>query len=38
MSCELPGRSPTVVLICAIPIFIECADFEQLLELLLANG
>ena len=38
MSCELPERSPTVVLICAIPIFIECADFEQLLKLLLANG
>ena len=27
-----------VVLICAMPIFIECADFEQLLKLLLANG
>ena len=38
MSCELPERSPTVVLICAMPIFIECADFEQLLKLLLANG
>ena len=38
MSCELPERSPTVVLICAMPIFMECADFEQLLILLLANG
>ena len=27
-----------MVLICAMPIFIECADFEQLLKLLLANG
>ena len=38
MSCELPERSPTVVLICAMPIFIECADFGQLLKLLLANS
>ena len=27
-----------MVLICAMPIFIECADFEQLLKLLMANG
>ena len=27
-----------MALICAMPIFMECADFEQLLKLLLANG